>query len=74
MHLNFKNISKIKVLCNNKVVEICEIFSIKISSTKLNFNKFEIYGCNKFCHYLDLIGKKIFFLWILIWGIILAMV
>ena len=48
MHLNFKNISKIKVLCNNKVVEICEIFSIKISSTKLNFNNLKFMGVINF--------------------------
>ena len=60
IQLNFKNIHKIKVLYNNKIVEIGEIFSIKISSTKLNFNKFEIYGCNKFCHFLGFNWKKDF--------------
>ncbi len=58
MQLNLKNISKIKVLFNNKIVEIGEIFSIKIFPTKFNLNKFEIYGCNKFCHYLGFNWEK----------------
>tara|TARA_B100000963_G_scaffold195405_1_gene170103 strand:- start:436 stop:1257 length:822 start_codon:yes stop_codon:yes gene_type:complete len=58
IEINQKNISKIKIFVNRKESIIGKIFSIKISKIKSEINEIEVYGCNKFCHYLGYGWKK----------------
>ena len=53
-----RKISQIKIFVNRKESTVGNFFSIEISKIKSENNEIEIYGCNKFCHYLGYKWKK----------------
>ncbi len=58
IEINQKNVSQIKIFVNRKESSVANFFSIKISKIKSEINEIEIYGCNRFCHYLGYRWEK----------------